>query len=132
MGGEGFGMAKKQVWSGGVGIVLLVSSAWCPAQKSMTLGTVTGTDVTVPITMTSDEDVLGFELSISFNTDRLAAVDLRAAGASLTYGAGRIVPEILPGGAILQVEMDPLNETGNVIPAGSGRLIAEVDLFVLI
>jgi len=107
---------------------LLVGSA-AGATKSLTLGTVTGREVTLPVTMTSDEDVQGFVLSVAVDTTRMDILDVRAAGATVDNGAELIVPEILPEGFTLGVVMDfdpPYN--GQVIPAGTDLLIAEADL----
>ena len=97
--------------------------------KSLSIGSATGSEVTLPITLTTDEPVQGFVLSVAVDTSKLSVTDVRAAGATLENNAELVVPEILPEGFTLGVVMDidPPYE-GQVIPAGEDLLIAEVDL----
>jgi len=99
--------------------------------KSLTVGDVTGPSATVAVTMTSDEDVQGFVLSVGYQPDPslVTTLDVRAAGATIANGAELIIGEILAEGFTLGVVMD-FNPpyAGQVIPAGTGLLIAEADV----
>ena len=122
-------MKGRRVWAfvGLIAVCLLVGEAL--QAKSLSIGSATGTEVTLPITMSTDESVQGFVLSVAVDTSKLAVIDVRAAGATLDGNAELVVPEILPEGFTLGVVMDfepPYD--GQEIPAGDDLLIAEVDL----
>jgi hypothetical protein len=93
------------------------------------IGTASGASGTLPIRMSSDEDVQGFVLSGGFDASKLAVDDVRAAGVTVAQGAELIVGEILTGGFTLGVVMD-FNPpyAGQVIGDGNDQLIAEADV----
>ena len=97
--------------------------------KSLTISEETGRDVTVEISMDTNENVQGFVVAVAFDTAKLVPTDVRAAGATVANNPELVVSEILPEGFTLGVVMDfntPYD--GQEIPAGTGLLIAEADL----
>ena len=94
----------------------------------MAIGSATGAAVTLPITMTSNEDVQGFVLAVSYDAAYVEATDVVAAGATTAAGAELVVPEILASGFTLGVVLDfnpPYG--GQVIPQGIERLDRQRD-----
>jgi hypothetical protein len=94
-------------------------------EKSLSLTHATGREVPVSVTMTSDEAVQGFELSVGVNPVMVSVVDVIPAGATNLYHAELIESEIVSGGFTMRVIMD--HEApwgGQVIPAGFTRLVA--------
>ncbi|MBP7752117.1 MAG: hypothetical protein KA323_15625, partial [Planctomycetes bacterium] len=61
---------------------LLLAGSLCAQGKSLAIGSVEGSAVTVPVTMTSDEPIEGFVLSVAFDTTKITATDVRVAGAA--------------------------------------------------
>jgi hypothetical protein len=101
--------------------------------KSLAIGSVdaTGSTASVPITLSSDEDVQGYVLSVAVDTDKLMITDVPPAGATVDNNAELVVAEILTGGFTLGVVMDfepPYD--GQVIPANDpdSDLIATVEV----
>jgi len=119
-------MNQQRLWLC-IGVAALLLAGGAHAQgKSLAIGSVEGSAATVPITMTSDEPIEGFVLSVAFDTTKITATDVRVAGAAAA--AELVVPEILPEGFTLGVIMDfepPYG--GQTIPAGTA-LVAEADL----
>jgi len=113
-----------------VGIALfLLSGITFSQEKSLSIGSATGSKVTLPVTLSTDEPVEGFVLSIRIDPTKLLIVDVRAAGATLEEGAEFIAPSILPEGATLGVVMDMEEPfAGQTISPGTNRLIAQLEL----
>jgi hypothetical protein len=108
----------------------LMAGSLCAQSKSLSIGspTVTGANVAMQVTMSSDTPVEGFVLSVALDPN-LAATNVRGAGATIANNAELVVAEILSGGFTLGVIMDfdePYD--GQTIPAGTNILIAEADL----
>ena len=125
-------MKQPRLWAC-VCLATLLLTGGLFAQKSLDIGSATGTDVTLPVTLTSDEGVQGLVLSVGVDAMKLTATDIRAAGATIANNAELIVGEVLPDGVTLGVVMDfnpPYD--GQEIPTGSDQLIAEVDLTALV
>ncbi|HAK97450.1 MAG TPA: hypothetical protein DCM87_21295, partial [Planctomycetes bacterium] len=57
---------------------LLMAGSLYAQGKSLAIGSVEGSAVTVPVTMTSDEPIEGFVLSVAVDTTKLAVLDVRA------------------------------------------------------
>ena len=119
-------MNQQRLWLCiGVAALLLAGGAYAQG-KSLAIGEVEGSNVTVPVTMTSDEPIEGFVLSVAYDTTKLATLDVRAVGAAAA--AELIVSEIVPEGFTLGVVMDFVSPyDGQTIPAGT-EAIAEADL----
>jgi len=125
-------MKQRIVWLWAcVGVALLIGGA---DAQSLTIGTVTGKNVTLPVRLSTapgeTDGVQGFVLSVAVDPAKLTTLDVRAAGVTMAPpGAELVVPEILADGFTLGVVMDfnsPYD--GQEIPAGDDQLIAEVDL----
>ena len=100
-------MNRKRLWVCMCLAALLLAGGVFAQAKSLKIGTATGRNVTVPITMDSDENVQGFVLSVAFDDTKLQATDVRAAGATTAAGAELVVGEILAGdGFTLGVVLD--------------------------
>ena len=107
----------------------IVAAGLYAQEKSLRLGTPTGREVTVPVTMTCTDPVQGFVLAVAFDTTKLTAMDARAAGATVAAGVELVVSEIIPEGLTMGVVLDfnpPYD--GQTIPGGTDQLIAEVDM----
>ena len=105
---------------------LLMAGGLYAQDKSLTMGSATGANVTLEVTLASDAAVQGFVLAVSYDP-ALTATDVRAAGATIANNAELVVPELLTGGFTLGVVMDfdpPYD--GQVIPDGTS-VVAEVD-----
>ncbi len=97
-------MNRKRLWLC-VGMAALLLAGGVTAQdKSLTMGSATGANVTLEVTLASDADAQGFVLAVSYDP-ALTATDVRAAGATITNNAELMVPELLTGGFTLGVVM---------------------------
>ena len=123
-------MRKKMLRIGVVCLAaVFLAGGLSAAEKSMAIGSATGAAATLPITMTSNEDVQGFVLAVSYDAAYVEATDVVAAGATTAAGAELVVPEILASGFTLGVVLDfnpPYG--GQVIPQGSNVLIANATM----
>ena len=108
----------------GLATVFLTGGLFVQAE-SLTIGDVTGRNVTVPITMDSGENVQGYVLSVAVPA-ALTVTDVENVAPSTGDEAELVVSEILPEGFTLGVVMDfnaPYD--GQEIPAGNNVKIAE-------
>ncbi|MBN1423944.1 dockerin type I repeat-containing protein [Candidatus Fermentibacteria bacterium] len=98
-----------------------------PGTFSLSLGEVTGPNVTLPITMTASQDVQGFVLSLSPDPDKFMITNLRLAD-SLLHGGGDSGSFSACWPSLGFVSYCEGLVNGATIPAGNDILIAEVEV----
>jgi hypothetical protein len=113
-------------------VSFLAAPALTAADYELKLGNESGqlgTTISVPLTLSSIGDVQGFVAAFDWDPAKLQGVDLITS--TDVSKADVIVPRVQDGSAVLGVVMDSDGQGGEIIPAGSNKLLATLKVKAL-